>query len=408
MISRALAGLLLASSILFSSLPAHGEFTPKEWRSLKSQVMGTIRDVSGVPLAKAKVVGMGTEWSSDGRSGQQKTFETYTDSLGSYRLEVPAGADLVWVEHPDTRNLPEREWLLRGPIEPGEHRVDHQFHLYRVHGKLLGGNSLPAPRGLVLYYPTPTSPMCGTGLPQASVSNGSFELTVQHPASMSFVASLSTQPFGVPNVYKVIQINGDTTITIQVGGIPIEGTVHGYGGLPLRHVRVSVSSADFRDDVRTDATGRFRASVTKGRYRWMLQGENQEFRGRATPDSALIAAPGVIALSYDAVRWRGRVRDARSGVGLDSIWVQAYSENYNDGGAYCITGPLGEFDMFVPRGPSFDLSLYDYAIPRIPLPVDVTPEQVDRAYARVHRRTIKGVPATRDSTFEITMRPMER
>src|SRR2546427_9935815 len=98
---------------------------------------------------------------------------------------------------------------------------------------------------------------------QASVSNGSFNFTLQHPASMSLVASLSAQPFGVPNVYKVIQINGDTTITIQVGGIPIEGSVHGYGGLPLRRAKVSVLGEDFIDEVRTDATGRFRASVTK-------------------------------------------------------------------------------------------------------------------------------------------------
>jgi len=410
MINRTLATLLLASSVLCASLPARGEFTPEEWRSLKSQVTGTIRDVSGLPLAKAKVAGSGTEWSSDGRSGQQKTFETYTDSLGSYRLELPAGADLAWVQHPDSRRIPGAELLIRGPITPGEHRADFRFQLFSVHGKLLGADSLPASQGLVLYFATPPkgSLMCGTGLPQALVSKGSFELTVQHPSSMSFVASLSTQPFGVPNVYREIQINGDTTITIQVGGISIEGTVHGYGGLPLRHVRVSVSGADFIDEVRTDATGRFHASVTKGRYRWMLQGENQEFRGRAKPDSVLIAGPGTIALSYDAVRWKGRVRDARSGEGLDSIWVQAYSENYNDGGGYCITGPRGEFDMFVPRDATFDLSLYDYAIPRVAIPVDVTPEQVDRVYARVHRRTIKGILAIRDSTFEITMKPMER
>jgi len=42
------------------------------------------------------------------------------------------------------------------------------------------------------------------------------------------------------------------------------------------------------------------------------------------------------------------------------------------------------------------------------IPVNVTPEQVDRVYARVHRRTIKGIPANRDSTFEFTMKPMER
>src|SRR5467141_428829 len=167
MINRTLATLLLASSVLCASLPARGEFTPEEWRSLKSQVMGTIRDVSGLPLAKAKVSGTGTEWSSDGRSGQQKTFETYTDSLGSYRLELPAGADLAWVQHPDSRRIPGAELLIRGPITPGEHRADFRFQLFNVHGKLLGADSLPAPQGLVLYYATPPkgSMMCGTGLP---------------------------------------------------------------------------------------------------------------------------------------------------------------------------------------------------------------------------------------------------
>ena len=411
MINRALLTLLFASAVLCASLPALGEFTPMEWRSLKSQVSGTIRDVSGAPLADAMVTGSGTEWSSDGLDGQQKTFETYTDSLGNYRLTLPAGADIASVQHPDQRNFPRAELLIQGPIAPGEHRADFRFQLIHVHGRLLGGDSRPARQGLVLYYPTPTSPICGTGLPQASVRNGSFDFTLQHPTSMSLVASLSTQPFGVPNVYKVIQINGDTTITIQVGGIPVVGTIRTIRGcavLPLAHATLSVQGTDFIGEVQTDASGQFRTSVTKGTYRWTVRGANSEFQARARPDSTVIASPSNIGLLYDAVRWMGRVRDAESGEGLDSIWVQAYSENYNAGGARCITGARGEFEMFVPRGPTFDLVLYDYAIPRMAIPVNVTPEQVDRVYARVHRRTIKGIPANRDSTFEFTMKPMER
>src|SRR5438105_793257 len=133
-------GLPLGVLLLFfliQSVPARGDFAPEEWRGRKAYIFGTIRDASGSPLAHAKVVGSGTEWSSDGREGQQKTFETYTDSLGIYGLELPAGADDVWVEHPTSgwgSRFPGPEELIRSPIAPGEHRVDLQFRLFHVHG----------------------------------------------------------------------------------------------------------------------------------------------------------------------------------------------------------------------------------------------------------------------------------
>ncbi len=402
---------LLLSTIFLTTVTAWGDFAPMEWRGRKAIIFGTIRDDTGLPLAHAKVTGGGTEWSPDGLDGQLKTFETLTDSLGAYRLEIPAGADGVWVGQPDNARYPGSEPLMVPPIAPGEHRVDMQFQLFRVHGVLLGSDSLPAKEGLVVYYQTPPkgTGMCGTGLPEAHVVNGSFDLTVRHPARISFSASLSNQRFGMPGTYREIQINRDTTVTIQVGGIPIEGTIRGYNGEPLTNAAITVQSENYVQQVRTDASGRFRTSVNEGTYRWGVEGENQAFHGRPKPDSSVITGPTHLELAYDVVRWTGRVIDAKSRHGLDSIWVQAYTEGSNNrAGAITVTRSHGDFSLLVPRGWTFNLVAYDYAIPRVAVPVNVTRDQVDRKYARVKLRTLKGIAATRDSTFEITMEPIKR
>jgi hypothetical protein len=126
------------------------------------------------------------------------------------------------------------------------------------------------------------------------------------------------------------------------------------------------------------------------------------------PESSLIAGPDHVELTMDMVRWSGTVRDARSGEALDSVWVQAYSEDFRAGGAHGITGSHGEFTLLVPKGKTFKLSLYDYAKPRMAVPVDMKPEEVDRMYARVYRRLIEEIPAVRDSTFDLSMMPIKR
>ncbi len=417
--SRAyLLRVILPTAPLFASVSVLAAFVPMEWHSQKARIVGTIRDVSGAPLVNAKVLGSGTEWSLDGLSGTQKYFETRTDSLGAYQLELPAGADVAMVEHPDQHGFPERELLASGPIEPGEHRVDHQFHLFRVRGRVLGPDSLPAARGLVIYYADPGKSMiCGTGLPQVSVVNGSFEVTLQHRGPYIFCTSLSESPFGAPNVAPHIQINADTLITIQVGGIPVEGSVRGYGDLPLGGATISVVSSDFADEVRADSTGRFRLSVTKGMYRWRIQPANRGFQRWTTSEPVEIAGPRRIDLAMNSVRWTGRVRDRRSGENLDSIRIYANEQGMNSwqSGADCLTGPGGEFRLFLRRGAVFDLSLSDARIARVAMPVlKGSAERLDREqrlerkHARVFRRTITGVAATSDSTFDILMEPVPR
>jgi hypothetical protein len=195
-------------------------YVPVEWHGQSARVVGTIRDVTGAPLANARVAGIGVKWAPDGHSGRQETFETRSDSLGSYELEVPAGSEIVWVEHPNRFTFPEREWLVERSIEPGVHRADHQFHLYRVRGRVLGPDSLPVAKALVTYYADPGgSAICGTGLPQANVVNGSFEVLLQHRGPYIFWTTLSTNPLRPPGVGGKLQINADTTVIFQIGGM---------------------------------------------------------------------------------------------------------------------------------------------------------------------------------------------
>ncbi len=406
-----LESLARLAALLFLTSSSLSAFTPVEWRGQKSHVTGIIRDVSGEPLAGAKVSGGGMDWTADGLSATLRTFETHTDSVGAYRLDLPAGADGVWVEHPDRARFPGGEVLAQGPIEPGEHRVDHQFRpLLHVRGIVLGPDSLPAPKGTVVYYSVPEgSAICGTGLPQVSLVQGSFEVFLQHPGPYYFAANLSDRAFGMPGYWPRIQVNGDTTITIRVGGISVEGTVRGYGDLPLGATVTAEGAQGVFESV-ADSQGHFRISVSEDRYSWRVQPFRREFQRWRTTVPGTITRSTSVELSLNTVRWTGRVRNSQTGEDLDSVRIYSWETERESwvSGADCLTGPNGEFRLYVRRGGRFDLSLVDEKHARVAVPVSMSREDIDRKYSRVFGRKLTEVPAIRDSTFDITMEPVKK
>jgi hypothetical protein len=98
---------------------------------------------------------------------------------------------------------------------------------------------------------------------------------------------------------------------------------------------------------------------------------------------------------------------------VDSVEVMVYEggRDKNTGYAACMTDSGGGFHLIVHRGQIFDMYLVDSRMASVRLPAalpgtsefDEEQEFIERLHARVIRRWVRGLIATQDSTFDVTL-----
>jgi hypothetical protein len=377
-------------------------------------VSGIIRDESGAVLPRARVACAATRWSDDCHSGSTHPYETMTDSSGHYDLTFPTGGFPLIVLHPNQALFQRPEAITMDTILYDRQHLDHQFRLYHVHGHVLGVDSLPLPHGFVTYYPYYPGMFCGTGLPEATIKDGSFEALCQPYPEYVFSARISLASYeSVPSLHPHVAIQGDTTITLVFAGFDVRGTVRTRGGRPLPNAAVYASGPSASAQASTDSLGRYHMLLPNGRYDLTLSNARREYQQSIHLGSSEISGPRQVDLNPEYIEWVGRIRDAVSGEPLDSIRVgaEALGPPYGSTAA-SMTGPDGRFRLYIHRGSRVDIQLSDLHAEGHPMPAAEDPQQawarIEREFARVIHRTINGVTAWSDSTFEILMQPIRK
>jgi len=208
----------------------------------------------------------GVHWDADCRQGVSQSSETRSDSSGTYRIEVPVGKGrALSVERTDAAGFP-MEIIPLAEVVPEGIRADHQFKLFRIHGRVVDASGIPIRDGVVTYFLKPSSPMCGTGLPEGQIREGRFEAVVYASGTYVFWVRPGMGGLGVPSHPGTIAISSDTTVAIAADAYRVEGVVVGDDGKPLDGVDVVAQGQVVGYD-RSDGDGRYSLILPEGRYR---------------------------------------------------------------------------------------------------------------------------------------------
>jgi hypothetical protein len=403
-----------------------------DWRACTHELIeltGSVKDIDGNPARNARVSWYGTVWDADCRVGQGRSIEASTDSAGVYHLSVPAGSVSLWIETSD-RIGSTREAIFAGEDLRTSTRRDYAFRIFRIEGRVLGPGGIPLAHGRVQFYPDPGGAlMCGTGLPETSIIEGTFTAIVRHPGSYVFGLSPASMDSGICTMSQIVPIRADTTITFSLDGHVVEGDVRDRVGQPMVGARVEargfrIGSADL-----TDSLGRYRLYLPQAGYRWTVTPKERWIQPRSYDrDSVSTSRRRDFVIAGAA--WSGRVRNASTGEPVDSVEIFGYSgtmesASYGDG-IFCWSGPDGRFHFVVRPGATFDVMLRDYRVgsvrrklrafgrgdgddrQRLRDYINAQEDQIEREYARVRARVIKGMRAGGDSTFDFTLDPVSR
>lgn len=362
----------------------------------------------------ARVAYFATQWSEDCHSSSTRPYEEYTDSSGRYDLTAPAFGYPLVVLHLNQSLFPRPELISPDTIQAGEHHLDHQFRSYRIRGRVLGPDSLPLRQGFLTYYQYYPGMFCGTGLPEATITDGAFDVRVQPYPDYVFWTRMSLASYDTyPSLHPRIPIHGDTTITLTFGGFAVSGVARGYAGRPLANGAIYASGTQASAQSATDSVGRFNLFLPKGNYRWSALGTGPEYQEIAQLGQLEVSGPRQVDWALDYVQWSGRVGEEGPGDPLDSIRVSVEESGPHAGrGATSLTDRDGRFRVFVRRGAKLDIDAVDLRTEGHPVNLQEDYREawarLEREFARVHRWKVSNVTASRDSSFEILMEPIRK
>jgi hypothetical protein len=267
--SRLLRPVLLLLALAYTAAPvstARSQADPEPCNGPKAEVNGVITGPSGSPVNGAIIKYYGVHWNPDCRSGVYESSETRSDSSGTYRIEVPVGKGrALSVERTDAAGFP-MEIIALAEVVPEGIRADHQFKLFRIQGRVVDASGIPIRDGVVTYYLKPSSPICGTGLPEGQIREGRFESVVYASGTYVFWVRPGMGGLGVPSHPGTIAISSDTTVAITADAYRVEGVVVGDDGKPLDGV-VVVAQGQVAGHDRSDGDGRYSLILPEGRYR---------------------------------------------------------------------------------------------------------------------------------------------
>jgi hypothetical protein len=251
-----------------------------------------------------------------------------------------------------------------------------------VTGRLLGPGGTPLDDGVVeteRFYP-------GAVKERSSLANQAYVLYLE-AGTYDFVAIPAPAYPGIPAVrFRGIPIASDTTIDFPLEGHPVDGTVTGDLGAPLGDTSVSADGILAYAATRTGPDGRYRLYLPTGNYVVQVR---PGFTNRNTLarryGSVAVGAPSTLDFDLSGTRWTGTVRSTMDGSPLASVDVSA-RELGTGFEAGATSGPSGNFLLVLRPYSTYDILL-------------------SSGIVGVVQRTIVGVPAANDSTFDLYVEP---
>lgn len=308
-------------------------------------VEGRITGPSGEPLRDAYVSFL------PGESVWTGWDAARTDSFGLYSVTLLSGKYTVSVQPPYGYGAPIHE--ARVAFSSAKSRYDFRFHGFRVTGRLTGPTGAPIDSGSV----SAEGPAAPHGGVRAPLKNASYSFLL--PAGIySFYASDADHLSGLAGrSISGVAITADTTIDIELTGVPVSGHVYGPDGLPMDSIAVGIT---YLATNLTKPDGSYQLYVPPGTYQVLFVPPYPRYIFPRVTDPVVISGPTTIDGDLSGVEWTGTVR--RTGTGEPAadvriIVTQAGDELYLS--AAIKSGPQGEFRFVLEPGHAYDLETYD-------------------------------------------------
>ena len=202
-----------------------------------------------------------------------------------------------------------------------------------------------------------------------SVPSGNYGLIVIPDSNTCFV----------PRMFEGVSVTANTIINIALvtgvilkGKVSLPASIDAVGIENIQVIALGIDETDCRQSIALDKNGRYSMVLPKGRYMVAAASQLPESRSQLKPISFITTHVETVDLSRDTdvsmnltslSHFKGRLQDANgSTVGASIITVKPTKNQANhlihqfDAPARCISGPSGEFDLFL------DQSEYDFAI----------------------------------------------
>lgn len=274
---------------------------------------------------------------------------TVTDGTGHYRLSLPAGPYLVFME-------PERGYpyvlIRKVVIAPGHTELNYHYTGVRITGTMKGPNDLPLTQASVRVYGDTT-------YASSDLVGDRYSLLV--PAGTYDIRAGAFGTFGLPAIRSRLAVTRDTIIDFVLDGILVTGSVRGQNGVPLERIRVIATPSPNEEDIYTYTLvdGSYTMYLPAATYAWHLEPWFDSMRyiaGRSYPPTS-ITAPTTLDFDMSGVEWSGTIRRSSDSTAVSSADVAALElrSDYSYNVAETRTDESGQFHLIVGRGLYYNL-----------------------------------------------------
>lgn len=316
-------------------------------------VQGTIQNRDGAGIEGARIE-FGPRFSASARDPNAFAV-AYTDAAGGFHLDLLEGDYEYWVGFPDGIGLDFASGFQSVTLTRSSPRVDIRLTGFFVTGSLIDPLGATVDSGLVY-----ASSERGDFLASSVYRNGSFSFLIPSAGLYRFDAFPLGPGSGLPGVkLRAVPVAGDTTLTLQIEGQPVTGTVLGPDGLPLEGASVTLAGSHGDPSARTSADGSYRLWVAPGSHRFLAEaGASARYVfGRVSPWID-VAGPTTIDWDLAGTNWAGSVRESGSDAPVESALVSASAAPAGYPlGASAYTNSSGAFALTVEPGLDYNLEV---------------------------------------------------
>jgi hypothetical protein len=375
--------ILIVTTFVVGSCSTHIPQKPLQ----KAALVGTVRDPEGNPIADLPL--MLVFHTGPYPSGSPKYSST--NSTGAFRFEIVEGVYELWVgsDFGYASGFPSAR-ISGIRVAAPETRFDYTYEGFPVVGTLTGPTGLPIDSARVSVWEEHDDPpsdvlTSGFGVDVWAGPQG-YKVFLPHPGRYSFFVSPLPEHTGIARrSFGTHTIAADTTLNFALDGHLVTGTVN-LAGTPLDSVEVIASFTVGNDAVLTNTSGMYQMYLPAGDYDWFLipRGPSAYVFPYRQPGPN-IQGPTTVDFDLGGIRWSGVVRNSASGDPVSGVSVKAWN---GDGffGATSVSDALGQFSVIVRRPARYNL----FVTPSTP---------------GFQARTIYGILAGGDSTFDLTVAP---
>lgn len=280
--------------------------------------------------------------------------DTETDPEGRYSVSLLTGTYDVQIHAQGNAYLDHFE---RVTFRRSSKRYDHRFTGFHVTGTLRHPDGYGLDSGIVWAilqtHPRPRA--------LSRFDGGTFSLLLPE-GTYSFEAWSPYLWSGLPEVtVNGISIHSDTTLAIDLNGIPVTGIALGRDHEPIDSVEVyaEIVGGGFPIRALTGSDGRYRIWVPPGTYGIHFEPRERNILPRAVgPVEA--TQPRTLDADFAGVNWTGVVRWRTSQDPVPGLSVRARINNPNDDRwAESVTDAGGGFRLSLEAGQPYSLYTYD-------------------------------------------------